>query len=200
MKEKFVNGLTNFVIKNKNCDEKKINIIRYGIEVLYLSITKMLVIITIVLMLNTFYEFLLLLIFYLVIRRYSFGLHASKSIICWVVTLPVYVGGSLLIKYCNFNLYIAYILWAVAFISFLLWAPADTPKRPLIRKKQRKKQKIKTCLICIIYLLIIIFIKNQYILNAVILSLIIQIFMINPFIYRITKTRFNNYLYYPNKV
>lgn len=200
MKEKFVNGLTNFVIKNKNCDEAKIKTIKYGLEGLYLSLTKFIVTFMFVLFTDTVTEFLYLLLFYLMIRKYSFGLHANTSLMCWLTTLPIYVGGSLIIKYCIFNQYISYMIWLIAFISFVFWAPADTPKRPLIRKKQRKIQKIKTCVISIVYLFIIMFIKNQAILNAVILSLVIQTIMINPYIYKITKTQFNNYQFYPNKV
>ncbi|MBQ6687403.1 MAG: accessory gene regulator B family protein [Bacilli bacterium] len=200
MKEKFVNGLTNFITKNKDCDELKIKTIRYGLEGLYLSVTKFIVIFIIVIICNTLIEYLLLLVFYLLIRKYSFGLHATSSLACWLTTLPIYVGGSLIIKYCIFNHYIPYVVWLFAFISFVLWAPADTPKRPLIRKKQRKVQKLKTCIICFIYLIILIFSNNSTLNNAIIISLIVQAVMINPLIYKLTRTRFNNYQYYPNKV
>ncbi len=200
MKEKFVNNLTNFVIKNKDCDEIKIKSIRYGLEVLYLSITKMLVLIVLVLFTKSFWEFICILIFYQLIRKFSFGLHASSSLICWIITLPIYVGGSLLIKYYDFNTFTIFIVWGIAFMSFVLWAPADTPKRPLVRSRQRKVQKLKTCIICIIYLFIILFSKKSIIIDAITLSLIIQSIMINPLIYKLTKTQFNNYRFYPNKV
>lgn len=200
MKEKFVNGLTNFITKNKECDELKIKTIRYGLEGLYLSTTKFIVIFILVIFCKTLIEYLLLLFFYLLIRKYSFGLHATSALACWLTTLPIYIGGSLVIKYCSVDNYIHYAIWLIAFISFIIWAPADTPKRPLIRKKQRKLQKIKTCVICLGYLAILIFVNNTKVINAVSISLIVQTIMINPLIYKLTKTKFNNYKDYPNKV
>lgn len=200
MKEKFVNSLTNFVIKNKECDEIKIKTIRYGLEGLYLSITKFIVITFLALLTNTLIEYFLLLIFYLMIRKYSFGLHANSSVGCWLTTVPIYIGGALIIKYLDFNLYFRFAIWLTAFISFILWAPADTPKRPLIRQKQRKAQKFKTCFISVIYLVLMLFVKNNTITDALTLSLIIQAIMINPLSYKITKTQYNSYKLYPNKV
>jgi len=200
MRKKFVDSLTNFIIKNKDCDEIKIKTIRYGLEGLYSSITKLGTVTILVILTKSFFEFLCLFVAYLMLRKYSFGLHASKSSICWLVTIPIYVGGSLIIKHFDFNIYVSLIVWALAFISFILWAPADTPKRPLLRAKLRKQQKIKTCIICIIYLAIIILVHNKTVINAVTLALIIQSIMINPLIYKITNTQFNNYKLYPNKV
>lgn len=200
VKEKFVNNLTNFVIKNKECDELKIKTIRYGLEGLYLSLTKIFVVIILVILTNSFWEFLSLFIFYQLIRKYSFGLHATSSLACWMTTIPIYVGGSLIIKYLEFNIWLCYIICLLALVSFMLWAPADTPKRPLIRAKQRKEQKFKTCLITILYFITIFFVKNKMIVDAITLSLIIQMIMVNPIIYKITNTQFNNYKLYPSKV
>jgi len=200
MKEKFVNALTNFVIKNKNVDDLKIKTIRYGLESLYLSFTKLFVVFLLALITDCLIEFLLLLFFYQLIRKFSFGLHANTTLACWMTTIPIYVGGSLIIKYIFLNYYIIFTIWILAFFSFLLWAPADTPKRPLIRKNQRKTQKLKTCCICVFYLLLLLIFKNTSVINAITLSLFIQMIMVNPLVYKITNTRFNNYKIYPNKV
>lgn len=200
MKEKFVNSLTNFVIKNKSVDDIKLKTLRYGLEGLYLSTTKFIVILALAVITNTIKEYLLLLLFYLTIRKYSFGLHANSSLGCWLTTIPIYIGGSLIIKYLDFPLYVTLVIWIIAFTSFVLWAPADTPKRPLIREKQRKAQKVKTCVISIVYLLVLLFVKNNTITDVVTFSLIIQTIMINPLTYKLTNTNFNSYKLYPNKV
>lgn len=200
MKEKIVNSVTNFITKNKNCDDRQIKIIKYGLSGMYSLITKLAVVVVLVILTDTFIEFLTLLIAYILLRSFSFGLHASSSLLCWIVTIPIYVGGSLLVKFFLIPIYISYIIWIFAFVSFILWAPADTPKRPLIRAKQRKIQKIKTCIIAIIYLIILILVDNQVIINSITYALLIQTIMINPAVYWITKTPFNNYKFYPNKV
>lgn len=200
MKEKITNKLLTFITNNKDCSEKQIKTIKYGLNGLYSLITKLTVVLIIVIILNSFLEFLYLLISYMLLRTFSFGLHSSKGWICWVWTIVLYVGGSLLIKYIDFNNYITLAIWIISFISFILWAPADTPKRPLIRAKQRKTQKIKTCIITILFLIIIIFVNVQIIKDSITLALLIQSIMVNPLAYYITKTPFNNYKYYKNKV
>ena len=115
---------------------------------------------------------------------------------CWATTLTIYVLGSLLVKEIILVKEFVLIIWTFAFISFLLWAPADTPKRPLIRKNQRIKQKIKVCIISLLYLLLIIFINNNTVINAISYALLIEMICVNPITYKLTKTRFNNYKYY----
>jgi len=200
MKMKVIDYFTNLIIKHKECNEVEIKTIRYGLETIYILVTKMIVILITVIFLKSVKEFLLLLISYSLIRKYSFGLHASKSWICWCTTLPIYIGGSLIIKYAPHNIYVSYLIWTVALISFALWAPADTPKRPLIREKQRKQQKIKTCITCIILIILMIVLKNDTVTKAFTLGLFIQSIVINPLTYKITNTPFNNYKFYPNKV
>ena len=115
MKKKFVDNLTNFVIKNKHCDERQIKIIRYGLEGLYMSITKFIVVIILVILLDSLKEFLLLFISYVFIRRYSFGLHANSSIVCWLITVPIYIGGSLIIKFYEIPIFISYIICSISY-------------------------------------------------------------------------------------
>jgi len=196
MKEKVVNTVTDFIIKNKKCDEKKIKIIRYGLNGLYSLITKLLVVTILSLTLNTFKEFIAFFIAYTLLRTFSFGLHASNSLWCWIITIPIYVGTSLLIKFWDLPLFVALVIWFLAFISFILWAPADTPKRPIIREKTRMTLKIKTCVISLIYFLLIIISKNEVIINAVAYALMVQTIMINPLVYKLSNTSFNNYKYY----
>lgn len=200
MKEKVVNNLFNFILKNKNLNDTETKKIKYGLDGLYSLITKLIAVFILCIFTNTLYEYILLLFFYALIRTYSFGLHASSSLICWIYTITIYVGGSLIIKYIHVNEITLLIIWLLSFISFVMWAPADTPKRPLIRANQRKKQKIKTCAIAIMYLIFLIFIKVTIIQNSIALSLLVQAIMINPLTYKITNTTFNNYKNYPIKV
>lgn len=196
MKKKVVNKLLNIITNNKECSEKDIKVYSYGLEGLYNLFTKTFVILIITLLLNTAKEFGLILLFYALLRTYSFGIHADSSLMCWISTLTIYVFGSLLVKEIIIVKEVALIIWTFAFISFLLWAPADTPKRPLIREKQRKKLKVKVCIITVIYLLLILFINSNTLINAISFSLLVQMICVNPITYKLTNTQFNNYKYY----
>jgi len=196
MKNKVVDRLTDFIIKNKKCNETQIKIYRYGLEALYNLLTKTVVILIITSILGCLKECLLFILFYTLLRLFAYGLHASNSILCWLTTIPIYVGGSLIIKYLYIPKYIIAIIWSIYTLFVLLWAPADTKKRPLIRKERRRKLKIESLIICFIYYLLIIIVKSPKILNAMSISMILESICICPLTYYITHNRFNNYIYY----
>ncbi len=196
MKELFINKSISLITKYKVSSEKDIKIYKYGLDGLYNLITKTLVVLLVTLLLKTAKEFGLILIFYALLRTFGFGIHANSSLKCWISTLTIYIVGSILVKEIIITKTISLIIWTLSFISFILWAPADTPKRPLIRKEQRKKLKFKVCIITITYLLLIAHINSKIVINSISYALTIQMICVNPITYKLTKTQFNNYKYY----
>lgn len=199
MKEKFVNKGISFISKYQECDDLKMKRLKYGLEGLYSLLFKLTVVTIIALITNNIQETLLFLLFYSGVRTFSFGIHAKSNLACWITTIIIYNIIPLLIKNYTAPSYIGYIVIGISFISMLLWAPADTPNRPLIRKKQRIKCKILSITVVILYILIYIFNNTTIINNALIYALLVQSIIINPITYKITKTQFNNYKYYHKK-
>lgn len=177
-------------------DEIKLEEIKYGLEALYLSVTKLVVILIICLIIGIFKEAVLLLIFFNILRTTGFGLHASKSWICWVSSSLVFIGIPFLIKYINIPVIILYITAIISFISLAIFAPADTINRPLINKKKRKIYKIITIIISLVYLIIILIEKNNYWTNILSFSLLIESCLTNPLTYKIFHLPYNNYKNY----
>lgn len=200
MKEKFINSSLTLINKYQECDDLKIIKLKYGLEGLYSLLIKLTAVIIISLLTGTVKETLLFLLFYTGIRTYSYGLHAKSNIACWITTILIYNIIPLIIKNYNIPDYIGYIVLIISFISMILWAPADTPKKPLIRKKDRIKCKIISTITIVIYTVIFLINNITIINNALIYSLIIQTIFINPIIYKITNTQFNNYKYYHKKI
>ena len=169
MKEKFINSSLTFIMKYQECDDLKMKRLKYGLEGIYSLILKTSVVLIISLLTQTLKETILLIIFYAGIRTFSYGMHAKSNLSCWITTLLIYNGLPLLSKNIIIPNSIGYIVLGVAFISMLLWAPADTPKKPLIRKKQRIKCKIMSLIAVIIYTIIfwsitiIMFVWGNYI-------------------------------------
>ena len=199
MKEKFVSSSINFIQKYQECDDLKLKKLKYGLEGIYSVILKISTVILISIFTQTIIETLLLIIFYTGIRTFSFGWHAKKNITCWITTITLYNGLPFLIKYTTIPNIVGYIILGVGLISMILWAPADTPRRPLIRKEQRKKAKTMSILVIILYTIIYILTDLNIVKNAMIYSLIMQILFINPLTYKLTKTPFNNYKNYKKK-
>ena len=79
MKNYILNNCMDIVSKNNNYDEVKLAEIKYGLEALYLQVSKLVIIAFIACILNIFKELVILLLIHNIIRATSFGLHATKS-------------------------------------------------------------------------------------------------------------------------
>ncbi len=196
MKENFLKSSMNLITKNKKYSNDEIEIIRYGLEALYLTITKMIIIIIIATSLNILKETILLLICYTIIRNQSFGLHATKSIYCLISSIIFFIGGAYLCKYIIIPNYLIISIALLCNIFLFLYAPADTHKRPLINKKKRKKFKIISTILGLIYTIIIIIFINNPITNFLLLGMLEAVLMILPITYKIFKLPYNNYKNY----
>ena len=75
-----VNSSINLIKDLDKYDKIQLEKIKYGIESIYLTITKFVIITLISLLLGLQKEMLLLLILFNILRITAFGLHASKSI------------------------------------------------------------------------------------------------------------------------
>lgn len=200
MKDKFVNSSIKFIMKYQECDDLKLKKLNYGLQGIYSLVVKLTVIIIISIITKTISQTLLFLLFYSGIRTYSFGWHAKTNIGCWISSIIVYNIIPLLIKNYIISDIIGYIILGIASISMILWSPADTPKRPLIRKTHRKKCKIISTSVIIVYIFLFIINKNNMINNAIIYASLIQSLFINPLFYKLTNTKYNNYKYYKKRI
>lgn len=196
MKEAFLNNYMNIVTANKkDLSQDQIDKFRYGIEGIYLTITKLIVIFIIGAILGILKEILLLLIFYNLLRFFGFGYHARGSKEClafslsFFVILPYLVAKKLLVF--KYNKYII----LLCLINFLIFAPSDTKKRPMINKKKKIIRKTLLMLVSIIYS-ILIFNTNYELSSLLLLSLVIESIMVNPLIYKLTGQPYNNYKNY----
>lgn len=199
MKQKFVNSSINFITKYQECNDLKLKRLKYGLEGIYGVITKLIIVLIIAILTKTIKETALLILFYGGIRTFSFGWHAKSTLACLVTTISIYNISPFLISQLHLPTYIGYFTLIIAFISVILWAPADTPKRPLIKKDKRLISKFFSIAIVIIYSIILLFSNSNLINNTIIFALLIQTIMINPLTYKLTNTRFNNYKYYNTK-
>lgn len=197
MKNIFINKSLALINKYyPNYDDIKIAEIKYGLEGMYLTITKLVIIFSIALMLNIYKEMLLLLIFFNIMRTTGFGLHATKSWICLLSSTLIFIGLPFVSKIIIISLPIKIILGALAIILVYKYAPADTKKRPLINPKTRRKLKIKTIFRTTILMIFAIIIKNNIISNLVIFGIYTEIILIIPISYKIFNLSYNNYLTY----
>ncbi len=177
-------------------DEDKLDEIRYGLEATYLSITKLVVILFASFLLGIFTESVILLVLFNFLRLTGFGLHATKSWMCWVSSSITFLLVPFFCKSLVLPNYLLVAISVVCMINFILYAPADTVKRPLIHKKRRIFYKICTVLIASIYIALIFITKDTFLQNSLASAMLIEGALINPYIYILFNLPYNNYKNY----
>ncbi|MEG1900489.1 MAG: accessory gene regulator B family protein [Bacilli bacterium] len=194
MKHKFINWSINTITKYKDYSEKDIARLKYGLEGLYLTITKMIIILMVALLLGIFKELIILLILFNIIRFPAFGFHANKSITCLIFSIILVIGLPVLFMNINIHIIAKIIICIISLISFILYAPADTVKRPLTNKKKRIIRKTASIIVAIIYIILVFTIKSKYITDLILSALIIETILINPLTYKAFNMPYRNYL------
>lgn len=197
MRKKFLNLCMSKIHKKyPEYSNDKLDEIEYGIEALYITFTKTIVISLAAIILGVFKEVFLILIFYNIIRTVAFGMHAKTSFQCYVLSFILFIGAALICKYGSINVYVKIIISIICFINIIIYAPADTYKRPLINKKKRKIYKLLSIILSFIYvILIIIFNKNMWT-NYIFMGLLDSTLMIHPLTYWVFHLPYNNYKTY----
>lgn len=197
MKKKILNNCIKNIKKNKpELNEEQIEIIEYGLESIYLTITKIVVIVLLSIVLNIFKETILMILFYNIIRLFAFGLHTKNSTACLFTSISLFIFGAFLAIYLKISIITKIILSVISLILIIIYAPADTEKRPLINEKKRKKFKILSIITSTIMTLLIIFLKDNYITNFMFVGFIEATIMILPITYKLYGVSYNNYKNY----
>ena len=201
MKKKILNHCMK-VVKNKypEYDEDKLEIISYGLESIYLTFTKIIIIFVLAIILNIWKEVLLLLAFYNLIRVSAFGMHAKKSIHCLIISLTLFIGGVYLCRYLVIPLILKVVLSIICIILIAKYAPADTEKRPIINKKLRRKYKFISVIISGVFAISIVLLSDKNISNYLLLGMIEATIMLLPITYKIFDLPYDNYKRYLNEV
>ncbi len=196
MKEMFLNNSIRLIGEYSQIDsEEKKEKLLYGLEGIYLTITKLFIIFLLSIIFGILKEVLIVLAFYNFLRFFGFGFHASTSTECLVISTTLF----LLLPYLVVNHYIvlnnSLAIGVLCFINFLLFAPADTVKRPMINKKKKLYRKIALLCTTIIFITISL-LSNYYICSLILLALIFQMLMVSPITYKLFGQPYNNYKNY----
>lgn len=177
-------------------DEKTIDRIRYGVEAVYLTFTKLIVIFGIAFFIGIFKESIILLLLFNLLRTTGFGLHASKSWMCWVASSFIFLCCPLLCMYITIPRSIVILLEIVLLVNLYLYAPADTIKRPLKNKKKRLIYKVLTCITGGVYLLLSVSLDNSFLVNSLLFAMIIETVLIHPLTYMVFNMPYKNRVRY----
>lgn len=195
MKEKFIASVVNLAKRKKEYTEEEVAIMRYALEGIYLTFTKILVITLIAALLGLFKEYIWFVLLYTPIRSVSFGWHANTTKQCWVVSILAFILIPYTFSIITINRITKIILLIFSIFIFTLYSPADTKKRPIVNKKRRLMFKVVSLIIILVYSYYALN-NSNLISNLMLASLLYQSMLINPLIYKISHQEFNNFKAY----
>lgn len=176
--------------------EVELEQIEYGLAGVYLSITKIIIIMVLAAILKIFTEYLWFLAIFAIIRTNAYGMHATKSWVCLIFSSVCFLGIPWLATFMTIPFLVKYILGIAATIYIFKYSPADTHKRPIINKQKRLRHKLLATLTSAIFVIISMIITNNFFANCFLMSLFLMCIMISPITYRIFHLPYNNYLRY----
>lgn len=184
---------------NKDLSQRDIDKIQYGLEGLYLTITKLIFILIISILLGILKEVVVFLLIFNGIRLTSFGVHAKRSIDCFISSTLFFIGFPLICIYVTIPVIIKEVVAIPLIVLIGILAPADTEKRPLINKKKRKIYKILSIVIASIYMILSIIIKDNTLSNSFMSALVVEIITMLPITYKLFGVKYKNYKKYEVK-
>ena len=199
MKNFVVNSIIKFIQKYKKYSNDKIIIIRYGLEGIYLTISKTIVILLIAFLLGYLWESVIFTMIFGLLRTFSYGLHAKKSWMCWLSSITLFIIIPIIAKEVIIYKYIRMIICFFGVLLIFKNSPADTYKRPIINKKRRIKLKYISTIIAIIYSILCLLLDNHFICNCFIYSILLQNVLISKYTYKLFNLPYNNYIIYLEK-
>ena len=196
MKEIFLTKTVQFISNHSNYTANEIEQIQFGLEGLYLTFTKAVIIFLVAYLLGILKETILILVFFNILRFTGFGFHANNSSQCLLFSTFLFCILPFIFLNIKIPFWILWVIFGFSVLSLLLYAPADTVKRPLPNKKKRKIRKIVTIITTAVYFGLILFVKNYDLSIILFLSILIEAIMVHPITYKLFRQPYRNYRNY----
>lgn len=155
-------------------------IYRYGIELLMLKGIALISAVIISSLLGTLTSLFWLLAFFLPIRKYGGGIHASNPITCLVVSEMLLILCQEIIINISFIPHIGVPVYVVSGLLVVVLSPIES-KNKLLTTKQKNKYKRYIVVICITtaFLFGILLIeRNDFILKSIVTAYVLQAFLL----------------------
>lgn len=175
--ERILNKVMSFILKNNDLDNDKIEIIRYGLEIVITKLFFIVIILIIGLIMNCIIESVAFAVSLSLLRQYGGGYHADTRKKCLVLSLITLIISLSVIKLAENYQVMILPMCCAAFISFiyiLAAAPIDTSNKRFDKDEIRiygRKSRVLTITFAI--LSVIFGLLKLYSITFVILTAII---------------------------
>lgn len=166
---------------------------KYGLEVLVINLSKMLLILMMANVLGILKGTLFIMLSFAFIRHYAFGVHAKSSTSCTIITSLCFFIGAYIPKLLTITNDKVLVMFFLTILLLYVYAPADTEARPLVGKNLRRKLKIKALLSAGILMILALCINNAALKSYVSYGALCESITITPIIYKLFGRGYKNY-------
>jgi len=167
-----------------------------GMEIFLINVSKMIVVYLLAVLLGIVPITLIVQGAYVVIKRYSFGLHALNTSVCTLGSCIMFVGLPWLLQGVAINVYMVVMAFVPFIICLYLYAPADTEARPLVGRKHRVRLKKRAVVSGIVLMIVAMIVPSEAVKFLIVLGASYQVISILPITYKILRRSKNNYEVY----
>lgn len=176
--------------KLKDIDDKKAEIINFGIKSLVSEFSKTVILLAAAYALGMLNYIIIAIVSFGTYRIFAGGFHAKTHLGCLSVNSTmlfsiVYIS---FIVETYFN-YIFIIIFLFNCIIIYLYAPADVEEKPIISKKLRRKLRFQSFVAMSVIFIVSIIMVDRVIANILILSTFFESLTLLPISYRLMKCR-----------
>lgn len=168
---------------------------KLGMEIILISIIKLFIVYSFAAILGIILYTFVAHFSFVVFKRYSFGLHASTSAVCTLMSFFLFVAVPLFANLFGLGIgHISVVLMFTGIIVVLIcFAPADTNARPLVGQSLRKKLKMKTIFCGVLMFTIALIIPDESVKLMIVLGGTYQSVSVMPLTYKILGRSVRNY-------
>lgn len=164
-----------------------------GAEIILINVTKLILIFSLSAIMGIFFETVMVLIGFNIIRRTAFGLHARNNIWCAITSTALFVIVPYVLRDYQINILAILFIFVTIFIALFLYAPSDTESRPIIGVNKRSKLRRDSLISCLVLLLIVLFIPFSNFKLMMTVGAVYEAISILPITYKLLKRRRKNY-------
>lgn len=183
----FVDRCSEKLANANNIKGEESEILRYGLAVIYINLSKTVILVLLAVILGVFKETALLFCVYASVRSAGFGFHSDSSIKCTIIGVAEFIAAVLVaINIEPLQAPICIAIFLLCIIIFLLYAPVETKKRP-ISARRKKVFKTAVIVITVIMLSLSLMAEGSIYRNLITFGVCLEALSILPIMKRILK-------------
>lgn len=173
-------------------DDEKAEIIYYGLQNLIGELPKGIIILLIAGILGILKLVIVGTVVLMIYRGFAGGVHLKTHLSCLLTSTFLVIGSTYLAKELIYeNTLLVYsLLSGFSLLIAILYAPADTENKPIMRESQRKRQKVESiAMVILVYIFSTFVIKEKVLSNLFIYMIVAESLMITPLAYKLFKNK-----------